>query len=88
MYKLSDYNYELPESRIAQEPVSPADSSKLLVPDGTSFHDYHFYDILTLLTSKDVIFFNDTKVVKARVPLKDVFVEIPHHTSASRVVDE
>lgn len=88
MYKLSDYTYHLPDSLIAQEPASPADSSKLLVPDGTSFHDYHFYDILKLLTSQDVLFFNNTKVLKARVPLHDVFVEIPHHTTASRMVEE
>lgn len=88
MYKLSDYQYELPDSRIAQEPASPADTSKLLVPEGTYFHDHHFYDILSLLTPQDVLFFNDTKVIKARVPLTHVFVEIPHHTKASRVVDE
>lgn len=90
MYKLSDYQYELPESLIAQEPANPVDHSRLLVPDadGTSFHDYHFYDILTLLSPKDVLFFNDTKVIKARVPVHNILVEIPHHPSASRVVED
>ncbi|MBP6911439.1 S-adenosylmethionine:tRNA ribosyltransferase-isomerase, partial [Patescibacteria group bacterium] len=67
MYKLSDYQYSLPESLIAQTPANPVDSSKLLAASAASFHDYHFYDILTLLTPKDVLFFNDTKVIKARV---------------------
>lgn len=88
MYTLSDYQYELPDSYIAQEPADPVDSSKLLVPNGTSFHDYHFYDILTLLTSKDVLFFNDTKVIKARVPLHNVLIEIPHHPTANKVLEE
>ncbi len=73
MYKLSDYQYELPEDRIAQLPVSPADSARLLVPshDG-NVRDAHVSDLSTMLGSDDVIFFNDTRVVKARVPL--------HHT--------
>lgn len=87
MYLLKDYQYELLDGYIAQTPASPADSSKLLVPSWTSIHDYRFYDLPKLLTKRDVLFFNDTKVIKARVPLKDIFVEIPHHTSANRVVD-
>ena len=88
MYRLSDYQYHLPEKLIAQTPVAPADHSKLLVTDGVYFHDHHFYDLLKLLTPKDVLFFNNTKVIKARIPLKDIFVEIPHHNIASRVVEE
>lgn len=88
MFTLSDYQYNLPDSLIAQEPAKPADASRLLVPDGTSFHDHIFSQLPDLLTAKDVLFFNDTKVVKARVPLDHIFVEIPHHASASRIVDE
>lgn len=88
MFKLSDYQYELGIGYIAQTPAVPTDHSKLLVPSGISFHDYHFYDLPKILTKKDVLFFNDTKVVKARVPLEEVFVELPHHTSASRLVDK
>ena len=88
MYKLSDYQYELPESLIAETPAEPADSSRLLSAKADSFHDGHFYDILHELTSDDVLYFNDTKVIKARVPVHHIFVEIPHHTSASRVVEE
>ncbi len=87
MYKLSDYQYELGSGYIAQTPAVPADSSKLLVPSWNSIYDYHFRDLPKLLTKKDVLFFNDTKVVRARVLLEDVFVEIPHHQSASRTVD-
>lgn len=87
MYQLLDYQYELPAALVAQEPAIPADSAKLLVPDGDDFHDKHFYDLPSLLTDRDVIFFNNTKVIKARVPLKDVFLEIPHHTVASRSVE-
>ena len=89
MYRLSDYQYDLPDLLIAQTPADPADSAQLLVPEAHgSFGEYHFFDLPSLLTSDDVLFFNDTKVVKARVPLKNVFVEIPHHQSASRTVEE
>ena len=35
MYQLIDYQYNLPDELIAQEPANPADHSRLLVPDGT-----------------------------------------------------
>lgn len=84
MFKLSDYQYHLLDGYIAQTPAVPADHSKLLVASWDVFHDYHFYDLPKLLTKKEVLFFNDTKVIKARVPLHDVYVEIPHHQTASR----
>jgi S-adenosylmethionine:tRNA ribosyltransferase-isomerase len=69
MYSLSDYDYHLPEDRIAQAPAGRRDQSKLLVMDrenGTITH-LKFYDIYHLIESTDVLVINDTKVVPARL---------------------
>ena len=70
MYQLSDYTYDLPDEAIAQIPADPADSAKLLLPllDGT-FSDALIRDLPNILTQNDVLFFNNTRVVQARIPL-------------------
>ena len=66
--KLSDFDYELPEALIAQEPVSPRDASRLLVlrPTGAPEH-VRFTDLEGLLEPDDLLVFNDTKVIPARL---------------------
>ena len=69
MLKKSDFYYDLPENLIAQTPLYPRDSSRLLHYDrklGT-ITDRHFYDILDLLTSNDLLVINNTKVLPARM---------------------
>ncbi|HOP51476.1 MAG TPA: S-adenosylmethionine:tRNA ribosyltransferase-isomerase, partial [Synergistales bacterium] len=69
MFDINSYDYYLPESRIAQEPVEPRDSSKLLVMDrfsGTIRHRV-FNEIMSLLREKDLLVINDTRVVRARL---------------------
>jgi len=67
--KLSDYDYELPEELIAQEPTEPRDSCRLMVVNrGTGEMSLHiFRDIKKFLSSGDVIVLNDTKVIPARI---------------------
>lgn len=63
------FNYDLPESFIAQRSVEPRDSSKLMVVDrvtGEVAHR-HFYDIVDFLKAGDVLVFNTSKVFKARL---------------------
>ena len=83
MYNLSDYQYELPEDRIAQVPVVPADQSKLLccsVDSGLGekrecvLEDTRFFSLPEMVPNNSVFFFNDTRVVQARIPLSDVRV--------------
>ena len=65
----SDFDYYLPENLIAQTPVSPSDSSRLLVFDrknDTVCHK-HFYDVLEFLKEGDVLVRNNTKVLPARM---------------------
>lgn len=64
--KLSDFDFNLPTELIAQHPVSPRDHSKLLYI-GNTLKDLHFYDILGLIKEGDVLVFNDTKVIPAKL---------------------
>lgn len=75
MYKLADYIYDLPEALIAQQPSDPADSARLLVPtsDG-SFLQKYIIDLPSLLDANTVMFLNDTRVVPARIPLRNIRV--------------
>ena len=67
---LKDYYYELPEDKIAKYPAEPRDSSKLLIYDkGEITHD-SFYNLPDLLTNDSFLFFNDTKVIPARLFFK------------------
>lgn len=67
--KLSDYDYYLPEELIAQEPLNPRDSSRLMVISRkTGEITLHiFREIKDLLKSGDVLVLNDTKVIPARI---------------------
>ena len=63
--RVSDFDFELPQERIALRPVSPRDSAKLLVvrPDG--LEDRIFRDLPGLLRAGDVLVFNNTRVIPA-----------------------
>ena len=64
---ISDYNYDLPDSRIAKFPVSPRDTSKLLVYRHGEISDDIFYNLPKYLPEKSLMVFNNTKVIKARM---------------------
>lgn len=69
MLKKSDFYYDLPENLIAQTPLYPRDSSRLLHYDKKSncHYDRHFYDIENLLQKGDLLVINNTKVLPARM---------------------
>lgn len=64
---ISDYNYDLPDSRIAKFPVSPRDTSKLLVYRHGEISDDIFYNLPKYLPQKSLMVFNNTKVIQARM---------------------
>lgn len=69
MLKTSDYYYDLPEELIAQTPLEPRDSSRLLVYNRTTdevFHR-HFRDVGDYLKPGDLLVVNTTKVYPARI---------------------
>lgn len=67
--KKSDFFYDLPQEQIAQHPVTPRDSSRLMCLDRKTGAIEHriFRDIESLLTDKDCLVLNDTKVLPARL---------------------
>lgn len=64
---ISDYNYDLPDSRIAKFPVSPRDTSKLLIYHHGEISDDIFYNLPKYLPQKSLMVFNNTKVIQARM---------------------
>ncbi|MBQ3572642.1 MAG: tRNA preQ1(34) S-adenosylmethionine ribosyltransferase-isomerase QueA [Clostridia bacterium] len=69
MLKTSDFYYNLPEELIAQTPVYPRDSSRLLCynKQEDKIEHKHFYDIENMLKPGDLLVINDTKVYPARI---------------------
>jgi len=67
--KTSSYDYKLPNELIATYPVTPADSAKLLVYNRKTDTITHttFKNLLGFIPKNTEIFFNDTKVIKARI---------------------
>ena len=65
--KIEDYNYPLPDERIAKYPLAERDASKLLRYENGDVCEYIFKDIPSLLPSGSLMIFNDTKVVPARL---------------------
>jgi S-adenosylmethionine:tRNA ribosyltransferase-isomerase len=67
--KTSDFDYNLPPELIAQTPLEPRDSSRLMVlhRGGGSLEHRHFSDIADYLRDGDVLVFNDSRVIPARL---------------------
>lgn len=67
--KTSDFYYDLPQELIAQTPVEPRDSSRLMVlgRENGEIEHKHFYDILDYLHPGDVLVINNSRVIPARL---------------------
>jgi S-adenosylmethionine:tRNA ribosyltransferase-isomerase len=67
--KKSDFTYQLPDSLIAQKPLAERDASRLLCMDKNTGHitDRQFTDFIDLINDNDLLVFNDTKVIPARL---------------------
>lgn len=85
--RIEDYDYELPQTSIAQYALEPRDSSKLLVYSEASIADHVFTELPQLLPSGSTLFFNDARVIPARLFLKtgtganiEVFLLQPYMT--------
>lgn len=69
LVKKSDFSYRLPEALIAQRPLSERHASRLLWLNRTTGQvvDKKFMDFIDLITVNDLLVFNDTKVIPARL---------------------
>ena len=65
--RIEDYNYELPDEKIAKYPLSKRDASKLLHYESGNVDQKLFSDISSLIPEGSLMVFNDTKVVPARL---------------------
>ena len=71
-YDRDAYQFDLPTNLIAQDPHNPADQCKIMCIDTTSqklSHNIFKNVLLSKLGSDSVIFFNNSKVLKARIPI-------------------
>lgn len=74
---ISDYDYELPDEKIAFTPAAERDESKLLVFQDGVIHDAKFSDIASFLSDQDMLVFNNSKVIRARL--------IVHNKTGARI---
>jgi len=69
--RLEDFDYPLPDERIAQHPLEPRDSARLLVDQGSAVPLHrHVRDLTEFLREGDLLVVNDTKVIPARLRLQ------------------
>ena len=64
---LNDFDYDLPPERVAQAPLPERSASRLLVVDSDRFADRRFTDLPELVRAGDLLVFNDTRVIHARL---------------------
>lgn len=86
--KISEYNYNLPEQRIAKFPLEQRDASKLLVYRKENISEKTFRDIGEELPEGALLVFNNTKVIRARIIMHkptgariEIFCLEPHNPS-------
>ena len=65
--KVSDFDFELPDERIALRPANPRDAARMLVVAGEKLADSSFVELQSWLRSGDVLVFNDTRVISGRL---------------------
>ncbi len=67
MLTLDDFDFVLPPELIAQHPTSERTTSRLLHVEGNTLHDRKFLDLAELIRPGDLLVFNDTRVIRARL---------------------
>ena len=66
--RLADFDFPLPRALIAERPIEPRERARLLhIPVAGPFTDHHIADLPALLRPGDLIVYNDTKVIPARL---------------------
>ena len=84
--KTSEFDYELDPNRIAQTPVEPRDAARLMVvnrADGSIVHR-HFCDIGDYLSTEDLLVFNESRVIPARLFAYKLLPPRPGQTASQR----
>ena len=74
---INDFNYPLPDERIAKFPLAERSSSKLLIYDNGNISESHFRNVTEYLPEGAMLVFNNTRVVRARI--------VMHKASGARI---
>ena len=74
---INDFNYNLPDERIAKFPLAERSSSKLLIYDNGTISESHFRNVAEYLPEGAMLVFNNTRVVRARI--------VMHKASGARI---
>ncbi|MEP6067238.1 MAG: S-adenosylmethionine:tRNA ribosyltransferase-isomerase, partial [Paracoccaceae bacterium] len=80
--KLSDFDFDLPESLIATRPARPRSSARLLVAHGDQISDQSVRDLTQWLRPGDRLVLNDTRVIPARLSGTRARISEQGHTQA------
>ena len=65
--RINDYNYPLPDERIAKHPLAEREQCKLLIYSNQQVSEGHFYDVPQLLPQGSLLVYNNTRVINARL---------------------
>ena len=92
---IADYDYPLPDERIARYPLAERDQSKMLCLRDGAISEHHFRDLPGLLPKETMLVFNDTKVIHARLRFRkatgaviEVFCLEPYHMAVSEAFEQ
>jgi S-adenosylmethionine:tRNA ribosyltransferase-isomerase len=65
--RVDEFDFDLPENLIALRPIEPKHNARMLVVQKNTITDQHVYNLPDILTPKDILVFNDTKVLPAQL---------------------
>lgn len=93
--RIDDFDYPLPEGRIARYPAAQRDRSKLLCLEGDTISEHVFRELPSLLPTGSMLVFNDTRVIHARLLFRkesgasiEVFCLEPHGMAISEAFEQ
>lgn len=93
--RIDEYDYPLPDERIARYPLAERDHSKLLCLKDGVLSEHRFYDLPSLLPQGALLVFNDTKVIHARLLFRkatgatiEIFCLEPHAMAVSEAFEQ
>ena len=92
---IADYDYPLPDERIARYPLAERDQSKLLAVTPEGIAEHCFYELPQLLPAGSLLVFNDTKVIHARLLFRketgatiEIFCLEPYNLAVSEAFEQ
>ncbi len=93
--QIADFDYPLPDNRIARYPLAERDQSKMLCLHGNDISEHRFEELPTLLPKDTMMVFNDTKVIHARLLFRketgaiiEVFCLEPYQMAVSEAFEQ